>query len=195
MTEENQEDKNEVSEAMAKQERKEWRRRLRLYRKSLRHTLATTRFTNETWSENVRWRSTNTAAKCIYGTPIQMSAKVPLDTNVFVLEMNNEIDQIMGIGLVKNQSIAGKYIVYSNGNYNRYIYAGKTRIDREEMTELEKPVLQLLEELCFRGINHSKRGQGITAFPIKLQYKSQTLGLNLMEFVCDMFKRRINGGR
>lgn len=191
MTDDVQEEDTQT-EAMKKQEQKEWRRRLRLYRKGLRHTLATTRFTNETWLENSRWLSTNPAAKCVYGTPLPISSKVPLDANIFVLEMNNQTDQIMGIGLIKNRPIAGKYVVHSNGNYNRYIYAGKSRIDRDELTELEKPVLQLLEESCFRGINHSKRGQGITTFPIKLQYKSQSLGLNLMEFVCDMFKRRIN---
>lgn len=179
------------SEAAKKQELKELRRRLREYRKTLRHTLATTRFTDSTWEENCKCRSANSAAKCIYGVPIQMSNKIPLDSNVFMLEMNNDHDKIMGIGLVKNRPIVGKYTVYSRGNYNRYVYAGKHRIDRDDMTEMEKPVLDLLEQLCFRGINHSKRGQGITSFPTKLLYKSQELGLNLIDAVCDMFKRRM----
>jgi hypothetical protein len=182
---------DEVSDAMEKQERKELRARLRNYRKSQKHTLATTRFTQSTWEENCASRKMNTKAKCLYGTPVQMSKQVKMDSNVFVLEMHNELDKIMGIGLVKNRAIAGKYIVYSNGNYNRYIYAGNHRIDRDEMTELEHSILRLLEELCFRGINHSKRGQGITGFPIKLQYKSEMLGVDLLGAVLEMFKKRM----
>ena len=181
----------DVSEAMEKQEKKEMRMRLNAYRKTLRHTLATTRFTQITWEENCQCRKMNNNAKCLYGTPVQISKQVPLDSTVFVLEMNNDNDKIMGVGLIKNRSIAGKYAVYSRGNYNRFVYAGKCRIAREEMTELENAIMNLLEELCFRGINHSKRGQGITAFPIKLQHKSAVLGFSLMENVCDMFKRRM----
>lgn len=181
----------ELSEAMEKQEQKEHRKRLREYRKNMRHTLATTRFTQTTWEENCTSRMINPTAKCIYGTPVQISRQVLMDSNVFVLEMNNDTDKIMGIGLIKNRPIVGKYVVYSRGNYNRYVYAGKHRIDREDMTELEKAILKLLEELCFRGTNHSKRGQGITGFPIKIQYKSAELGLHLMESVCEMFKKRM----
>ena len=184
-------DESVGSDAMEKQEKKELRARLRSYRKSQKHTLATTRFTHSTWEENCASRKINAKAKCLYGTPVQMSGRVKIDSNVFVLEMHNELDKIMGIGLVKNRAIAGKYVVYSNGNYNRYIYAGNHRVDRDEMTELERTVLRLLEELCFRGINHSKRGQGITGFPIKLQYKSAILGFDLMDVVLEMFKTRM----
>lgn len=172
-------------------ERREFRRQLRIYRKSLKQTLGTTRFTNFTWEENCRMRATNPNLKCIYATPIQIAARVPLDTNVFVLEMNNDQDKIMGIGLVRNHPIAGKYAVHSKCNYNRYVYAGKWRIDREDMNPEEQDVLRLLEALCFAGINHSKRGQGITSFPTKLLYKSEQSGLNLMDFVRDMFKMRM----
>lgn len=181
----------EPSDAMEKQEKKERRARLRNYRKSQKHTLATTRFTQSTWEENCASREINKKAKCLYGTPVEMSRHVKMDSNVFVLEMRNDLDKIMGIGLVKNRSIAGKYVVYANGNYNRYIYAGNHRIDRDEMTEPEQAILRLLEELCFRGINHSKRGQGITGFPIKLQHKSAILGLDLMDSVLEMFKKRM----
>lgn len=172
-------------------EQREFRRKLRIYRKSLKHTLATTRFTNFTWEENCRMRAANPNLKCIYATPIQVAARVPLDTNVFVLEMNNERDSIMGIGLVRNHPIAGKYAVHSKGNYNRFIYTSRWRIDREDMNPEEREVLRLLEAMCFLGINHSKRGQGITAFPVKLLYKSEECGLNLIDYVCNMFKQRM----
>jgi hypothetical protein len=191
MTEPDNSETMDNSEAMKKQEKKEFLRRLRAYRKTMRHTLATTRFTEPTWEENCKSREMNPKARCIYGTPVQISRQVAIDANIFVLEMNNSRDKIMGIGLIKNRPIVGKYAVYSKGNYNRYVYAGSQRSDREEMTEIEQSILLLLEELCFRGINHSKRGQGISAFPLKLQYKSAQLGLNLMESVCEMFKLRM----
>ena len=172
-------------------ERREFRRKLRIYRKSLKHTLATTRFTNFTWDENCRIRETNKNLKCIYATPIQIAARVPLDTNVFVMEMNNDCNEIVGIGLVRNHPIAGKYAVHSRGNYNRFVYVGKWRIDKEDMTLEEREILRLIEALCFSGINHSKRGQGITAFPVKLMYRSEEQGLNLLDYVCNMFKTRM----
>jgi len=109
-----------------------------------------------------------------------------------VLEMNNEKDQIMGIGLIKNHPVAGKYAVHSVQNYNRFVYIGKWRIDREDMTEEEMKIVRLLEAVCFRGINHSKRGHGITALPMKIVYKSYTLGLSLIDYICDMFKTRMD---
>jgi hypothetical protein len=174
----------------SKEEKKELRRKIRTYQKTLRHTLATTRFNDFTWSENCNIREKNSNAKCIYATPIQIASRITLDSNVFVLEMNNERDQIMGIGLIKNHPVAGKYAVHSVQNYNRFVYLGKWRIDREDMTEREMEIIRLMEAICFRGINHSKRGQGITSLPIKLQYKSHLLGLDLIDFVCDMFKSR-----
>jgi hypothetical protein len=44
---------------------------------------------------------------------------------------------VMGIGLVKNHPVAGKYAVHSVNNYNRFVYIGKWRIDREDMSEDE----------------------------------------------------------
>jgi hypothetical protein len=173
-------------------ELREYRRRVKTFQKTLKHTLATTRFNNLTWEENSKMRQNNPNTKCIYAAPIQIAAKVRPDSNVFVLEMNNDKDQLMGIGLIKNHPAIGKYTVHSVQNYNRFVYIGKWRIDREDMNAEESEVLRLLEAICFRGVCHSKRGQGITALPIKLQYKSSCLGFNLMDSICDMFRTRMN---
>lgn len=173
-------------------EKRELRRVIRNYRKTLRYTLVTTRFNNFTWEENCSIRRKNPNAKCIYASPIQITPRVKLDSNLFVLEMNNESDKIMGIGLIKNHPVAGKYAVHSQPNYNRFVYIGKWRIDREDMLDSELEILRLLEAVCFRGINHSKRGQGMTELPMKIQYNSYLHGLNLTEYICDMFKLRMN---
>jgi hypothetical protein len=168
------------------------RRKIRTYQKTLKHTLATTRFNNFTWEENCKMRIKNPIAKCIYAVPMQITSRIVLDSNIFVLEMNNEQNKIMGIGLIRNHAVAGKYAVHSVHNYNRFVYIGKWRIDREDMSANEFEILRLLEAVCFRGINHSKRGQGITGLPMKIQYKSHTLGYNLVDYICDMFKVRMN---
>ena len=176
-------------------ERQELLRQVRNFRRTQQYILGTTRFNNFTWSENRNIRIKNPVAKCIYATPIPIASRVKPDNNVFILEMNNEVDQIMGIGLIKNHPVSGKYSVHSVSNYNRYVYIGKWRIDRTEMHGAELEILRLLEAICFRGINHSKRGQGITELPMKLQYKTHLLGLNLIDFIRDMFKLRMNSAQ
>jgi len=183
---------DENQKSLKKHEEREYRRRLRTFQKSLKHTLATTRFNNFTWEENCKMRQKNPNTKCIYACPISIANKVRLDSNVFVFEMNNDKDLIMGIGLIKNHPVVGKYVVHSVHNYNRFVYIGKWRIDREDMNAYELEILRLLEAICFRGVGHSKRGQGITALPIQLQYKSACFGFNLMDSICDMFRERMN---
>lgn len=176
---------------LGKQERLELLRKIRTFRKTLKHTLATTRFNNFTWEENCKMRRINQVAKCIYASPIQIAARVLLDSNVFVLEMNNETNQITGIGLIKNHPVVGKYAVHSIQNYNRFIYIGKLRIDREDMSESELEIVKMLENVCFRGTNHCKRGQGITGLPMIIQYKYHIQGIDLMDIICNMFKTRM----
>ena len=64
-------------------------------------TLASTRFNNSTLEENEKYRiKTNNA--CVYCSPQRMSYKIKTDSLVFIVEMNNELNQIEGIGLIKN---------------------------------------------------------------------------------------------
>ena len=122
-----------TTESEKHRENIEIRRKIRTYQKTLKHTLATTRFNNFTWDENCKMRNKNTTAKCIYAVPMQITSRIVLDSNIFVLEMNNDQNKIMGIGLIKNHPVAGKYAVHSAHNYNRIVYIGKWLIDREDM--------------------------------------------------------------
>ena len=175
-----------------RQARLDLMRKSSYFEKTLKHSLATTRFNNSTWNENCKMREKNESVKCIYASPIQISSRISLDRNVFVLEMNNDENKIMGIGLIKNHPVVGKYSVYSMNNYNRFIYIRKWRIGREDMDANELEVLRLFEAVCFKGTNHSKRGQGITGLPTTIQYKSHILGFNMIDYLCDMFKKRMN---
>ena len=160
------------------------------YKKNLRHYLLTSRFSTKTWCENENYRSTRENMKCIYCSPGPISCNIPNDSIMFILEMNNDTNKIIGIGMVRNHPILNKYSVYSEGNYNRYVFVGKNRIDRNQMCEEEERIMKVFDILCFTGNKHMKRGQGLKLFPIEMLYRCSER-LDLVEFICVMFKNRI----
>jgi hypothetical protein len=161
-----------------------------IFKIEMRKFIMTSRFNNSTFRENTIYRE-NKKVGCIYCSPSQTSKQVFPDALMFVLEMNNEINEIMGVGLVKNHAICGKYRVYENGNYNRYVYVGRYRIDRKEFDEKEETVFKAFDILCFKGNYHSKRGEGLKIFPIHILFNIMKV-IDLVDFVNYMFKKRYN---
>ena len=153
--------------------------------------IMTSRFNNATWEENVNYRSRLKHKGCIYCCPVAVTQKIPYESIMFVLEMNNDTNQIIGIGMVKNRAIRDKYKVYENGNYNRYVFVGNNRIDRADMNDDEESVMQLFDVLCFKGNRHMKRGQGLRSFPVELLY-DLSKKLDLTKFIVEMFKKRMS---
>ena len=83
--------------------------------------------------------------------------------------MNNSLNQIMGIGLIKNKLITDKvYKVQEDSNCNRYIYIGEYHISREVLDEYNPFLVYVLDEILFKGYTHSKRGSGLTKIPEKV---------------------------
>lgn len=163
------------------------------FKLSIRSNIMTTRFSYETWLENRDYISMNNNISCIYCSPDPIRNDIAIGSIMFVLEMNNSSNRIMGIGMVRNKAVCGKYKVYSKENYNRYVYAGNTRIDREDLTNDEEKVISVFECLCFKGSKHMKRGQGIKAFPLDILFKcNEKLDINLVELVSNMFKNRLS---
>ena len=75
--------------------------------------LASTRFNTETWEQNQTWRRKNEYRGCVYGTPIRIKDDVPIGANIIILEMQNDINKIVGIGLVRNNlALDRKYKIY-----------------------------------------------------------------------------------
>lgn len=123
-----------------------------------------TRFNNNTWQENSRWRETTDYNGCIYNAPVYIKDSIPQLIKMYVIEMNNDSNQIMGIGRIINRVWADKkYIIYEDRNYNRYTYRGKQRINRDQLLDKE---LESLEKRLFKGKGHLKRGQGVTQVPL-----------------------------
>lgn len=163
---------------------------LKNFKAAMNKFIMTSRFNNKTWEENVNYRGKLKHKGCIYCCPVAVTQKIPYESIMFVLEMNNDTNQIVGIGMVKNRAIRDKYKVYENGNYNRYVFVGNNRIDRTDMNDDEESVMQLFDRLCFKGNRHMKRGQGLRSFPVELLYELSKK-LDLTKFIVEMFKKRM----
>lgn len=175
---------------VAPTDKRGYRKQIRLFKKNLRNQILTSRFTTATWNENENYRRMHPNIGCVYCSPDPISKSIMTDTNLFILEMNNDTNKIIGIGLIKNQSINGKLNVYSKGNYNRYTFIGRKRIDRNEMNEEEDLVMKIFDILCFRGNKHMKRGQGLKSFPAELIYRLSK-EIDLIKYIGNMFKQRL----
>jgi hypothetical protein len=155
------------------------------YEKNRQYHIFTTRYTTSTWLENQTFCRKHKYPSA-YFAPFPIPKKVPDKASFFVLEMNNDTNQIMGIGLTSNEPRQHKYVVYENPYYNRVTYLGKSRISREsifnivllqesdetinhdnnqEIQEIRR-FWENLEYFCFKGKGHLKRGQGLTSFPV-----------------------------
>lgn len=172
---------------------------LRSYYNETKPRIVTTRFNKDTWCENETYREKHhPTLGCAYGVPGKATSSFTGDDILLVLEMNNSENRIMGIGMVKNQPVMRnkQYNVYENPEYNRYVYLGKNRIDRNDMTEQEEEIMKVFDILCFTGKRHQKRLSGIKAFPIDMLFKMskrlEELGKpDLVDFMTQMFKTRV----
>lgn len=135
--------------------------------------LGVTRFNNITWLEKERWIENNKIEGCFYNCPIKIKENIPLEIDIYIIEMNNDKNLIMGIGKIKNKTYnEKKNKIYTDNNYNRYSYKSKYYISREEiLNKNEKNLLDAIEKFLFKGYKHMKRGQGITILPIDHQIR------------------------
>ena len=150
-----------------------------------RYTIATTRFNGQTWHANCRWCEDNDFDGCIYGVPMPIASKVINEAPVFILEMHNDKNKIMGIGFIENRPVFDKrYKIYNDNYYCQYIYKSNYRIDREDMTPQQIHLLEILDILVFTGDTHMKRGRRITCMSKKLLHRGK---LNFIERIKTMF--------
>jgi hypothetical protein len=159
------------------------------YIKTKNRKIMTSRFNNSTWNENKAFLETKPKLGCTYCSPTRVSKDIPVDSVMFILEMNNDTNKMMGIGMVINHPYYRKYRVYQNHNYNRYMFVGKHRIDRSSMDETEERIMKALDIICFKGNHHMKRGQGLLSFPQLLLYRISSV-LDLVDFINTMFDKR-----
>jgi hypothetical protein len=130
--------------------------------------IASTRFNNATYKENIDYRK-KTGESVLYGTSTSIHQKYEIGCVMFVCEMNNEENQIEGVGLIKNQVVhEKKYKIYSDSDYNRIIYRGSHWLSREELLLLDEELVTIFDKMLFKGKSHLKRQSGITVITEKL---------------------------
>jgi len=128
--------------------------------------IGTVRFNSDTWVENERWRSENNWDGCVYGLDKQIPDKVPYGSSIYIIEMNNTTNQIMGIGKIKYIFLSeNRTRIYNNDNYNRFTYKSEKRIDRKELLQTSQGMIEQIELVLFKGSRHFKRGHGVIIIP------------------------------
>ena len=169
----------------------------------------TTRYNDKTLLANHTFLEKTGKYKCVYSSPSSISEKIPVGSNCIVLEMNNDSNRSIGIGLIEKTECKKKLCVQEWGYYNRVHYTGYFRIDREELvlpsanpalpvvsTSLsnlaESQTMELLDSLCFKGSGHLKRGKGLTMFPVAYLYSHFERGIDIEFELREMFNRRFS---
>ena len=131
--------------------------------------VASTRFKTDTWNENMSYKSKYNIDGVIYGVPIQIKVNYPLNSIIFIVEMNNDTNEILGIGLIRNKLITEKkYYIYNSIEYNRFIYKGDYWISRELILRKNEEIVEILENILFKKKSHVKRMAGISIITNKL---------------------------
>ena len=147
-------------------------------------TTCITRYHNETWAERTAWLAANPDYACIYKSPVPIKCDIPYEAPLFVLEMNNDTNQIMGVGRIVNEIRADRsYSIYADHNYNRYTYLGRQRLDRADIVQRKENVrvIETLERMLFYGARHAKRGQGIHELPHRI--RNNRPGYSFTQFI------------
>ena len=130
--------------------------------------IASTRFNNETYNENITYRK-KSGIPVIYGTSIRIQEKYDIGTLMFVAEMNNEENRIEGIGLIRNTQVYDKkHVIYSNSDYNRYLYNGDYWISRDTILEKDDEIAKICDTVLFKGKSNLKRLSGISVLTAQL---------------------------
>ncbi len=152
-------------------------------------SVVTGRFNSETIIPNYEYRKRHNL-KCIYCCPSRLSPKIPHESLVFVIEMNNTTNMIEGIGLIKNKFDLTKYYkVHSDPNSNRYIYIGNYFMDRKIIYDINSQLVDILEQILFKGKTHSKRGSGLTTIPEKVLKLDICKDINIKNEIKQLFIR------
>ena len=150
-----------------------------------------TRFNNDTFEQNVNYCDKYDEKECIYNTPVLFNNKSRENDKIYILEMNNSINKIVGIGMITPRSYVRKHKMYKDPHYNRYSYEGKYRISINDCTDEIIEILEDLEKVIFYTKGHIKRGQGIQCLPINAyricEDRCETQNKGLYDYINELF--------
>ena len=141
--------------------------------------IATTRFTDETYYENMSYKERKNIGDVIYPCPMKINPKILLDVPIIVIEMNNSKNEVCGVSLIRNKLVFNVRNVYSHSTFNRYVYVGKYHINREMLMRINENLLLMLDTILFKGRSHQKRLQGISLIREKLLHDERLEGMDI----------------
>ena len=135
------------------------------------YLIGCTRFNEETLQTNYEYRQ-RYSVPVIYGTSLLIRERYPLYAITFVLEMNNSLNRIERIGRIRNHASVKEWKhIYKNSmyaEYNAYFYVGKQWRSRQHIMKIDPKLLDIFEQILFKGKTHVKRQAGITVITEKL---------------------------
>ena len=139
--------------------------------------IGVTRFTDDTYKENIEWKKRKQYNGCIYGFDREISL---VDFNclneIYTIDIRcspntkKSPPHIYGIGKIKCiTKKEWRSRIYTNHEFNRFVYKGDKYISRENLVinEHNKTTIEQLERLLCSGPRHFKRGDGLS----KLSYE------------------------
>ena len=130
--------------------------------------LACISFNNKTYDENICYRNKYNK-KVVYGSMLKIREIYPKESLIFIAEMNNTENKIEGIGLIKNVLLYNrKDKIHENTECNRYIYRGKYWLSRRQILEVDFEILNIFDDILFKGKSHLKNRIGIRIITDKL---------------------------
>lgn len=116
-----------------------------------------------------------------------MSPKIEPREVVCMVEMNNTQNKVMGVGLVRNNPYLQKFLIYDAHGYNRYVFVGEYRLERDDLPE---SVLRALDAILFKGKSHMKRSSGFTIVSEKLLRDERCDGVNIESEITETFRAK-----
>ena len=123
--------------------------------------LACISFNNKTYDENICYRN-KCNKKVIYGSMLKIREIYQKESLIFIAEMNINENKIEGIGLIKNIIVYNRtHKIHENNECNRYIYQGKYWLSRRQILDVDFEILNIFDDILFKGKSHLKNRIGI----------------------------------
>jgi len=139
--------------------------------------IGVTRFTDDTYKQNKLWKEIKKYNGCVYGFDREISlSNFNYMDEIYTIDIRctpntkKSPPHIYGIGKLRFiTKPEWRSRIYSNQEYNRFVYKGDTYKTKEELiiNEENKETIELLEKMLCTGARHLKRGDGLT----KLTYE------------------------
>ena len=98
----------------------------------------------------------------LYGSPVRIKENIPLDTAIYVIEMNNSTNIIEGIGMIKNENILDKHYRIYNDIPSLIVELDQNSDDEEDedakrLTRIESGNCRDYNSYVYKGSKHISR--------------------------------------